>query len=110
MTIDKMILKLKSDAVLDSYNFQGYSREQKNQIAEWLKELKHYQLGDCMNDCEHYDNCADYIYSKGYNKAIDDFRDKICEKYTAEERKENYKQYCCNIKQELVDLAEQLKR
>ena len=44
------------------------------------------------------------------NKAIDDFRDKICEKYTAEERKENYKQYCCNIKQELVDLAEQLKR
>jgi hypothetical protein len=44
-----------------------------------------------------------------YNKAIDDFRDKICEKYTAEERKENYRQYCCNIKQELADIAEQLK-
>ena len=49
------------------------------------------------------------IFEDGYNKAIDDFRKKICEKYTEEERKENYKQYCCNIKQELVDLAEQLK-
>ena len=48
-------------------------------------------------------------WNNGYKQAIDDFRDKICEKYTAEERKENYKQYCCNIKQELVDLAEQLK-
>lgn len=58
-------------------------------------------------DMEQHDKV---IYEQGYNKAIDDFRDKICEKYTAEERKENYKQYCCNIKQELVDLAEQLKR
>ena len=48
-------------------------------------------------------------WNDGYKQAIDDFRDKICEKYTTEERKENYKQYCCNIKQELVDLAEQLK-
>lgn len=59
----------------------------------------------CIPDA---DEC--YIRKEAYNKAIDDFRNKICEKYTAEERKENYKQYCCNIKQELVDLAEQLKR
>ena len=58
-------------------------------------------------DMEQHDKV---IYEQGYNKALDDFRDKICEKYTAEERKENYKQYCCNIKQELVDLAKQLKR
>jgi hypothetical protein len=42
-----------------------------------VEEFKHYRLGDCMNDCEHYDNCADYIYSKGYNKAIDDFENHI---------------------------------
>ena len=30
-----------------------------------------------MNDCEHYDNCSNYIYSKGYNQAIDDFYDKV---------------------------------
>lgn len=43
------------------------------------------------------------------NKAIDEFLRKICEKYTEEERKGNYKQYCCNIKQELADIAEQMK-
>ena len=34
-----------------------------------------------MNDCEHYDNCSNYIYSKGYNKAIDDFAEEL-KKYT----------------------------
>lgn len=38
-----------------------------------VEEFKAYKLGDCMNDCEHYENCSNYIYSKGYNKAIDDF-------------------------------------
>ena len=37
-----------------------------------VEELQAYKLGDCMNDCEHYKNCANYIYSKGYNKAIDE--------------------------------------
>ena len=66
---------------------------------------------DCLQ-CNSRGMCssyADFKYQQGYNKAIDDFRKKICEKYTEEERKENYKQYCCNIKQELADLAEQLK-
>jgi L-lactate utilization protein LutB len=74
-----------------------------------LEEVQAYKNGDCMNECEHYDNCANYIYSKGYNKAIDEFLKKICEKYTEEESKGNYKQYCCNIKQELADIAEQMK-
>ena len=38
-----------------------------------IEEFKAYKNGDCMNDCEHYDNCSNYTYSKGYNKAIDDF-------------------------------------
>ena len=52
-------------------------------LREWesigsMEEFKSYKNGYCMNDCEHYDNCANYIYSKGYNKAVDDFAEKIC--------------------------------
>ena len=43
------------------------------------------------------------------NKAIDEFVKKICKKYTEEERKGNYKQYCAEIKQNIADIAEQLK-
>ena len=42
-------------------------------------------------------------------KAVDEFVKKICEKYTEEERKGNYKQYCGEIKQNIADIAEQLK-
>jgi hypothetical protein len=48
-----------------------------------VEELKAYKLGDCMNDSEHYDNCSNYIYSKGYNKAIDEFAERL--KVKAEE-------------------------
>lgn len=44
------------------------------------KALEYYQSGNCMNDCEHYDNCSDYIYSKGYNKAIEDVKNLITER------------------------------
>ena len=44
-----------------------------------IEEFKVYKNGDCMNDCEHYDNCANYIYSKGYNKAIDDYKKLLIE-------------------------------
>ena len=42
-------------------------------------------------------------------QAIDEFVKKICEKYTEEESKGNYKQYCAEIKQNIADIAEQLK-
>ena len=42
-------------------------------------------------------------------QAIDEFVEKICEKYTEEERKGNYKKYCGEIKQNIADIAEQLK-
>ena len=40
---------------------------------------------------------------------IEEFVKKICEKYTEEESKDNYKQYCGEIKQNIADIAEQLK-
>ena len=54
---------------------------------------------------EIHDNVAREMYCKG----IDDVVKKICEKYTEEERKGNYKQYCGGIKQNIADIAEQLK-
>jgi len=45
-----------------------------------LEEIQKYKNGDCMNDCEHYDNCSNYIYSKGYNQAIDEFAEQMKEK------------------------------
>lgn len=38
--IDKHIEKLRSDALIHSYNFQGYSMQVKNEIANCLEELK----------------------------------------------------------------------
>ena len=42
-------------------------------------------------------------------KAIDEFVKTICKKYTEEESKGNYRQYCVNIKQDIADMAEQMK-
>ena len=74
-------------------------------IAKMLEELQSYKQGNCTNDCEHFDNGVKY----GYNMAIDDFLKRIHEKYTEEERKQNFKQYCCSIKQELADIGQKLK-
>ena len=54
---------------------------------------------------EIHDGAAREMYCKG----IADFVKKICEKYTEEERKGNYKFYAVEIKQSIADLAEQLK-
>ena len=65
------------EALIKSEFGMTYTDEEHDQIIKWLKELRHYQLGDCMNDCEHYENCSNYIYSKGYNKAIDDLLEQV---------------------------------
>lgn len=49
------------------------------------------------------------LYQQGRADVIDEFMEKICEKYTEEESKGNYKQYCGEIKQNIADIAEQLK-
>lgn len=54
-------------------------------------------------------NVPDEVVKQIRADAIDEFVEKICEKYTEEERKGNYKQYCGEIKQNIADIAEQLK-
>ena len=48
-----------------------------------IEEFKAYKSGDCMNNCEHYDNCANYIYSKGYNQGTIDRAEELqkCREY-----------------------------
>ena len=72
MTIDEAIKHAKEQKEI----FGGTHGEFLNNVSKWLEELEHYKLGNCMNNCEHYDNCSNYIYSKGYNKAAQDFYDK----------------------------------
>ncbi len=73
---------------------------------------------DCWNGDEicNCDDCNRVLnkWLDEYDKqiradAIDEFVKKICEKYTEEESKGNYKQYCGGIKQNIADIAEQLK-
>ena len=58
---------------------------------------------------EEYEEKQKQIYKQIRADAIDEFVEKICEKYTEEESKGNYKQYCGEIKQNIADIAEQLK-
>lgn len=73
---------------------------------------KIYALYDDHNVCKVTKECIEMLldlYQQGRADAIDEFVEKICEKYTEEESKGNYKQYCGEIKQNIADIAEQLK-
>ena len=73
---------------------------------------KIYALYDDHNVCKVTKECIEMLldlYQQGRKEAIDEFVEKICEKYTEEESKGNYKQYCGEIKQNIADIAEQLK-
>lgn len=73
---------------------------------------KIFAIYDEHNICQVTKECIEMLldlYQQGRTDAIDEFVEKICEKYTEEESKGNYKQYCGGIKQNIADIAEQLK-
>ena len=84
------------------YNLVREKAEQYQQIVDWLEELRDYK--------ENQHRSLRHMYEKGYSEAINDFRDVILEKYTKEEEKKNYKFYACEIKQDMADMAEELRR
>lgn len=82
------------------------------QLAEWLEELKAIRQwkSDIMEDfCRYNVNSFEELINNTRKKTIDEFVKEICKKYTEEESKAYYKQYCVNIKQDIADIAEQLK-
>ena len=92
---------------IENYNLyrECKAKVQKFEAIGTIEELKALKENRFFN----FDSSVVRIDEKSYNKAIDEFLRKICEKYTEKERMGNYKQYCCNIKQELADIAEKLK-
>ncbi len=88
-----------------------------NEIRTKLRNLDDILQDNCETcDWAHYSIKIDEI-QESINQlerqiradAISEFVDKICEKFTEEESKGNYKQYCANIKQVIADIAEQMK-
>ena len=78
MTIDEWIEKAKLNAKVNveypTDEMLLQEAEEYAQLADWLEELKDHRERECNHINEAlYDKC----YSKGYNKAIDDFADKI---------------------------------
>ena len=79
------------------------SAEEHEQLAEWLEELKKYK-----EKPEGY--LWDEAVQQGYNKAVDDFIEKIELKYLGVHPDELYeKYYPIDICNQIKELAEQLK-
>ena len=111
MTRKLLLQKICPNACINDCRFIGCS-QCNEKLNEWLDEydkhvIEQYKADTNLKDTirEIHDNVANEMYCK----AIDEFVKKICEKYTEEESKGNYKQYCGEIKQNIADIAEQLK-
>lgn len=74
MTLDEAINRLRSYEIINSI-------QEKEQIAEWLEELKSYKSDSITR--ETFEKMKRKAYEKGcrqgYNKAIDDFVEKLCD-------------------------------
>lgn len=117
ITIDEAIVHEREGAdiargnIIKSNNLDGYESwhnsqcikcaEEHEQLAEWLEELKCYRNDNDFS--EYADRLHKIAFNSGYNKAIDDFLEKI--NYTA------YTPVCvdCMTKNQIIEIAEQLK-
>lgn len=111
MTIDEAIAKYKeitnTDANCPIHCMRSCDKcvQESGQLAEWLEELKELRLQNHLGR----DEALIAGRKEGYNKAIDDFIKEICKMIIQSEKNGNYRFYAVEIKQAIVDLAEQLK-
>lgn len=104
MTIDEAIEKFEWK--------EDLTKEEYEQIAEWLEELKHIKQwkSDIMDSfCKYDASSFEELIANARNKAIDDFVKEICKMIVQSENNGNYRFYAVEIKQTIADLAEQLK-
>ena len=124
MTIDEAIARERQQAK-EQRNHIGtwddeYSKkcevyaEEHEQLAEWLEELKAYKETKCNKSVYLANKSIDMIdavnkgYADGYNKAIDDFAEKL--KRENKETIPTHSGYCRMSFDEVVEeIAEQLK-
>ena len=97
MTIDEAIKRVRSYELINSM-------EEKAQIAEWLEELK------AIKSDGFTDNLLDMGFTKGYNKAIDDFTERlkpiIDEKIKGWTNSDDLRRWC---ERSIDEISEQLK-
>lgn len=112
-------LSMKIDDRLYNREAENYEEARTQAIEDWntRKPMEHYKLGNCTNDCEHFDNAVTY----GYTKAIQNFVDRLSKyldvenatKYGNENAEQQIKSYSTLMKYEIADaiddVAEQLK-
>ena len=106
MTIDEAIKQFKYDAECNRADLDLSYAEDNEQIAEWLEELKAIKS----------DVFTDYLlnmgFTKGYNKAIDDFTEKAIKiVYESNNRDKNPqpRDMVADIHYKFIELAKQLK-
>ena len=118
MTIDEAIeyekMLVMMHAQFTDSVIQKELKEEAQQRAEWLEELKRLSQETEQYIYERsYKKGQDKGFSDGrflgYNKAIDDFVKEICKMIVQSENNGNYRFYAVEIKQAIADLAEQLK-
>ena len=112
MTIDEAIAKYKEITNTDA-NCPAHCNiscdkcvQESEQLAEWLEELK--MLRELKDEHRKIGNIEGF--NKGYNKAIDDFVEKIELKYLGVHPDDLYERYYPReICKQVKELAEQLK-
>lgn len=80
-------------------------KEKAETIINGFEELEQYRTIGTVEEVRE----AVLKISEAYNKAIDDFVKKVCEKYTECESNGVYKFYCAEIKQGISDIASKAK-
>ena len=102
MTLDEAINIAKSDI---KYNKSiGCDTSYEEQLAEWLEELKAIKSDGFTDDL------LNMGFTKGYNKAIDDFSERIKQvTYTSGTESDGYYKIHAICERDIDEIAEQLK-
>ena len=123
LSIDEAIEQFKYDAECNRADLDLSYAEDNEQVAEWLEELKTYREEKCNKSVYLANKSIDMIdavnkgYAYGYNKAIDDFADKlnakcdgmIKEKWNSNVSPISWAEAYADFKDDIDEIAEQLK-
>ena len=104
MTLDEAIEQFKYDAECNRADLDLSFAEDNDKIAEWLEELKAIKSDGFTDDL------LNMGFTKGYNKAIDDFSERIKQvTYTSGTESDGYYKIHAICERDIDEIAEQLK-
>ena len=104
MTLDEAIEQFKYDAECNRTDLDLSFAEDNDKIAEWLEELKAIKSDGFTDDL------LNMGFTKGYNKAIDDFSERIKQvTYTSGTESDGYYKIHAICERDIDEIAEQLK-